>query len=107
MTVERGRIGDTPPPASGETFLPLASLGATQVEEIVSSSSPDTGAQVQDHDEWVVLLDGSATLEVDGVALELRAGDWVLLRARTPHRVLRAQRGTRWLAVHGGERPGG
>jgi cupin 2 domain-containing protein len=106
MTDRWGRIGDSPPPESGETFRPLASLGGAQVEEIVSSSMPDTDVQVQDHDEWVVLLEGDATLEVEGVAHHLRAGDWVLLPARIPHRVLRTDRGARWLAVHAAPRGG-
>jgi cupin 2 domain-containing protein len=106
MTAQRGRVGDSPPPESGETFRPLASLGGVRVEEIVSSATPDTGGQVQDHDEWVVLLEGDATLEVEGVAHHLRTGDWVLLPARIPHRVLRTDRGTRWLAVHAALRGG-
>jgi quercetin dioxygenase-like cupin family protein len=100
MTVERGRIGDTPAPASGEDFHTLAGIGGVRIEEIVSSATPDTGVQVQDHDEWVVLVAGAAVLDVDGAPVELRAGDWILLPAGRPHRVLRTAAGTRWLALH-------
>ena len=55
---------------------------------------------LQAHDEWVLVLSGEATLDVDGDLRELGTNDWVLLRAGTPHRLLTAQPGTTWLAVH-------
>jgi cupin 2 domain-containing protein len=55
---------------------------------------------VQVQDEWVVVLDGEAVLEVDGAEVRLARGDWVLLPAAKPHRVLMTAAGTRWLAVH-------
>lgn len=61
----------------------------------------------QGSDEWVVLLDGGAQLEVDGERVVLRPGDWVLLPAGTPHRLVHTDAGTRWLAVHAQEEPGG
>ena len=53
----------------------------------------------QDHDEWVVLLQGAAELEVNGETLLLEPGDWVLLPRHTPHRLIRTTQGTSWLAV--------
>ncbi|WP_370327505.1 cupin domain-containing protein [Euzebya sp.] len=90
----------TAAPAHGERFEELVHRRGVVVEQIVSSSSPDTSEQIQDHDEWVLLLDGAATLEVAGVPLDLAAGQWVVLPARTPHRVVSTAAGTRWLAVH-------
>ena len=55
---------------------------------------------MQDHDEWVVVLAGAASLEIDGRQHALGAGDWVLLPAGVPHRVLATTAGTSWLAVH-------
>ncbi len=89
----------------GERFVDLATLGGVRVEHIVSSDSPDPAEQVQDWDEWVLVLAGSADLAVAGTVATLAAGDWVLLPAGTPHRVLRAERGTQWLAVHGTRDP--
>jgi hypothetical protein len=37
---------------------------------------------------------------VGGDTLDLNAGDWVLLRARVPHRLLETVPGTTWLAIH-------
>ncbi len=66
---------------------------------------PETGLQVQAWDEWVVVLVGAAVLEVDGVVVRLGPADWIALPAGTPHRVVRTESGTQWVAVHGG--PGG
>jgi quercetin dioxygenase-like cupin family protein len=95
-----GRLGAHVVPESGEHFAVIARLGGVTIEEITSSADPDTTRQVQDHDEWVALLTGRAELEIDGATRELHAGDWLLLPAGTPHRVLRTEPGSRWLAVH-------
>ena len=63
--------------------------------------------QVGEADEWVVVLDGSAELEVAGQQRTLAAGDWIVLPAGTPHRVLATTTGTRWLAVHVAPSSGG
>jgi cupin 2 domain-containing protein len=60
----------------------------------------------QDHDEWVVLLEGTAELEVDGETLFLEQGDWVLLPRRMLHRLIRTTQGTNWLAVRFSESRG-
>ena len=70
------------------------------MEQILSGELEEPPDYRQDQDEWVVVLSGSATLDVDGERLELGAGDWVLLPAGTPHRLARTERGTTWLAVH-------
>ena len=104
MTTERatqsGRLGVSLPPDTGELFDEVARLGAVRIEEITSSVTPDTAPQLQDHDEWVVLLSGFAELELEGEARTLVPGDWLLLPAGTAHRVLRTGVGSRWLAVH-------
>lgn len=98
-----GNLLDTPDaPNHGERFTTLAALGGVTIESIVSSATPDAYAYDQPHDEWVVLLAGSATIEVEGRAQLLRAGDWLLLPAHTRHRVLATSAGARWLAVHVG-----
>jgi mannose-6-phosphate isomerase-like protein (cupin superfamily) len=97
----RGRLARDVP-ADGEAFHGLTSVGTTRIEHIVSSDTPDPSVQQQDWDEWVLLLAGRAVLDVDGRSLELSGGDWLLLPAGTPHRVLRTESGTHWLAVHAG-----
>ena len=90
-------VGDAP--AEGERVTPLASGRGFAVEQILSGELAAPHDYQQDHDEWVVVLDGGAVLEVGGVAHDLAAGDWWFLPAGTPHRLERTAPGTSWLAV--------
>ena len=68
------------------------------IEQVLSGAvAPVDYDQIED--EWAVVLDGAAVLDVDGERVELGAGDWVLLPARTPHRLLHTEPGTSWLTV--------
>lgn len=87
-------------PATGERFETLVRAGNVHIERITSSAAPDPTVYVQRQDEWVVLLAGEATLDVDGQRVEMGPGDWVLLPAGTPHAVLATTAGARWLGVH-------
>ena len=86
-------------PAVGEDTVVLARASGFTVEQILSGRLDAPQDYVQDHDEWVVVLDGGAVLEVAGVAHDLVAGDWWFLPAGTPHRLVRTAPGTSWLAV--------
>lgn len=100
MDVIRGRL--RPPdeaPAHGEDADELVRVQNLVVEQILSGTVEPTD-YLQDQDEWVVVLAGAASLDVAGEVHELAAGDWLLLPAGTPHRLLRTQPGTSWLAVH-------
>ncbi len=98
--VTKGRLsrGDAAP-ADGEETVVLASGVGFAVEQILSGRLDAPQDYEQDHDEWVVVLGGGAVLEVDGVEHELGVGDWFLLPAGTPHRLVRAEPETSWLAV--------
>ncbi len=100
MTPVRGTLPDAAAPDHGERFVELARLGGTTIEHIVSSTRPDDTEQDQPRDEWVVLLHGTAELEVGGTHVSLTSGQWLLLPAHTRHRVLATSEGARWLAVH-------
>jgi cupin 2 domain-containing protein len=87
-------------PAAGEQSEELARLGGVVVEQILSGAIAAPVDYDQDHDEWVVLLSGGATLDVEDESLELAAGDWVLLRAHVQHRLVETVPGSTWLALH-------
>ena len=95
----RGRLEAAPPPEAGERFELVARFGDVEIEQIVSSASPDDVLYDQPEDEWVVVRTGHATLWVDGATVELTADDWLFLPARVPHRVVATAPGTTWLAV--------
>ena len=94
------RDGSVPPraaPAIGET-RPARAVGAVVVEQILSGRL-ERRLTTGDVDEWVVVLAGRAELEVAGTRLTLEAGDWLLLPAGTPHRLVETEPGTSWLTV--------
>lgn len=87
-------------PETGEYSEVLTRLGGAVVEYIVSGTISSPVDYDQAHDEWVMVLEGAAVLEVDDERVELGSGDWVLLPAHVPHRLVDTQPGTRWLALH-------
>jgi len=93
-------FADRTPPAQGERFDVLLDHRNLVVERIVSSTDITPRTYVQPQDEWVVLVQGDALLDVEGAPVELKAGDHVFLPAHVPHTVRRVSEGALWLAVH-------
>ena len=84
----------------------LARREGVIIERIVSrahSSAPDFWYD-QDHDEFVILLRGTATLRFrpDEGTVELSVGDYLLIPAHRKHRVESTSSSPEavWLAVH-------
>lgn len=89
-----------------EEFRDLIPDQGVKIERIVSRghTTPDGEWYDQDRDEWVVVLEGRATLEwEDGRRRDLGRGDSVLLPAHERHRVAATSSDPPviWLAVHG------
>lgn len=87
-----------------ELFTTLVQRPGVRVERIVShgQSSPAGFWYDQDESELVLLVAGSARLEVEGSGeLALEPGDWIDLPARCRHRVswTDPEAATVWLAV--------
>lgn len=102
MHVVRGRLApSSSAPSEGEQVTTLVAASGFTVEQILSGRLPAPEAFSQDHDEWVAVLAGDATLIVDGEQIVLCAGDWLLLPAGCPHTVTETAPGTSWLALHG------
>ncbi|MBK1632178.1 hypothetical protein CKO31_15820 [Thiohalocapsa halophila] len=87
---------------TGEQFDTLIRRSDVHIERIVSSPRPEPVGYDQAHDEWVLLLQGQATLDLAGDEVQLAAGDHLLIPAHCPHRVLATSETPRcvWLAVH-------
>jgi cupin 2 domain-containing protein len=97
----RGRLRDTAAaPHAGEDVERLLDLHGVVVEHILSGTLGSRVDYRQEHDEWVVLLAGGATLVVDGEPVELNAGDWLFLPALVEHTLVTTAPGSSWLAVH-------
>jgi len=98
-------FANLPAAADGEAVLPLVEIGHARVERIVSNglASPPDFWYDQPEDEWVLLLQGTASLEfAEGDAVQLKAGDYLLIPSHAKHRVAATSSHAIWLAVHGG-----
>jgi cupin 2 domain-containing protein len=87
-------------PPKGEIFDTLLEDKNIKINRIVSSDILDDELYIQDEDEWVVLIKGSATIEMDGREIYLKSGDTLFIPSKTPHRVVKTQRDTLWLCIH-------
>lgn len=97
--VRRGHLLDaSDAPSTGERTAEIVRVGNLVIEQILSGRAEPVDYD-QDEDEFAVVLAGAAVLDVEGERVELAAGDWVLLPARTPHRLLHTEPGTNWLTV--------
>lgn len=88
------------PPQQGEYFKTLLQQQGILIELILSSSQIEPQEYIQEQDEWVVLLQGEAVLDIAGETIRLRAGNYIFLAAQTPHTVLAVSQGALWLAIH-------
>lgn len=89
-----------------EVFEQLIPDQGVLIERIISTgqASPEGLWYNQDRDEWVVLLQGAATIEwQNGGKEDLLAGDYLFIPAHQQHRVERTSDDPPciWLAVHG------
>ena len=98
---------DLPQPLPAEEVCePLLQTPQVLVERIISSGQVTPPGQWYDQprDEWVLLVQGSATLEfASGETRSLRAGDHLLIPAHQRHRVAFTSQHPPclWLAIHG------
>lgn len=93
-----------PEDAPEELFTELLSSDVVRIKRIVSfgQSSSEGFWYDQEENEWVLLLEGSATLGFeDGSTLNLGPGDHLNIPARQRHRVEKTDPNGRtvWLAV--------
>ncbi len=107
MTRSRNNIfASMPPRSSDERFETLWKNEHFQLERIVSQGHATPAGQWydEDQDEWVILLQGNARLQIEDQEqpISLDPGDYLLIPAHTRHRVewTDPDRTTIWLAIH-------
>jgi Mannose-6-phosphate isomerase len=115
MSVPAGSLlSDLPPGRLPEELFTtlVSSVGASsagvRIERILSTgqTSPEGFWYDQAWDEFVLVVQGAARLQIEGEAERpLGPGDWMMIPAHTRHRVAWTDpdRATVWLAVHIGE----
>jgi len=91
------------PTTNVEVIEDRLQLDGVKIERIISNGQPSP-ANVwydQEQDEWVLLAQGTATLEFKhGEKKEMQAGDYLLIPSHLKHRVSEVSRDAVWLAVH-------
>jgi cupin 2 domain-containing protein len=88
-----------------ELFESLEDHNNLKIERIISQGHCTPAGQWYDQDwnEWVLLVQGEATISYqDGLTVSLQAGDYLMIPAHTRHRVAWTQpdQTTIWLAIH-------
>ncbi|WP_303760488.1 cupin domain-containing protein [Sphingobium yanoikuyae] len=94
-------------PSGQERFEKILCRAGTKIERIISYGhrTPQDCPYLQQWDEWVTLLAGSAELQLEGMGLyRLRVGDHLLIPAGVAHWVTHCDDPTIWLAVHVGKK---
>jgi cupin 2 domain-containing protein len=90
----------------GELSTELADAAGFRVERIVSwgDVTPEGSWYDQDHDEWVIVMQGEGVVEDErGARTVLRTGDAMFIASHVRHRVTHTSVAPPciWLAVHG------
>lgn len=87
-------------PKTGETFTALLEHKNIKINRIVSSKTVEPVSYIQEEDEWLVLIQGKATLLMQGDEVVLTEGETLFIPAKTPHSVIKTDDNTLWLTVH-------
>ena len=87
-------------PVNGEIFKILLKQKNIVIEKIISSNLIPEKQYIQDHDEWVLLVDGKAEIFIHDKKIWLTTGDYLFIESGVPHKVLQTHKGTVWLAIH-------
>ena len=97
---------DIPAELTDELFETICSTDRVKIERIVSKghASPDGFWYDQEQNEFVLIIQGSAGLKVQGQddIISLKAGDYLNIKSHVKHRVVWTDSAceTIWLAVH-------
>ena len=92
-----------PSDLSQEVFETLFEADNIRIERIISHghSSPKEGWYDQEENEWVIVLEGSATLAFAQREVKLKKGDFLNIKAHEKHKVIHTAQNqkTVWLAI--------
>jgi cupin 2 domain-containing protein len=86
--------------ATQEHFETLLEKKNITIKKIVSWDLRDGEWYLQEEDEWVVLLEGSALIEYESELKALGAGEYLYIPRGTKHRVKETSQDALWLAVY-------
>ncbi len=88
------------PPKGSEAFTTLLEREGIRIKRIVSNQVATPQSFLQEEDEWVVLLEGKASLEMEGKTYILSKGDTLFIPEKTKHTLLQTSSNSVWLAIY-------
>jgi cupin 2 domain-containing protein len=88
------------PALDSEVFKTLLSDKNVEIKTIISNTLKTQQTFTQECDEWVVVLEGCAKLEMDGIIHKLKKGDTLFIPANKKHTLLKTRKIVVWLAVY-------
>ena len=88
------------PDLDDENFKTMLKHKNVSVKRIVSNTLKTPQTFKQDVDEWVVVLQGCAKLEMDGIIHKLKKGDSLFIEANKEHTLLKTKQVVVWLAIY-------
>ncbi len=90
----------TPPDLDSETFQSLLNHKNVTIKTIVSNTLKTAQIFEQDCDEWVVVLQGCAKIEMQGRVYKLTKGDTLFIPSQTKHTLVKTKKIVIWLAIY-------
>ncbi len=88
------------PDVDDEKFKTMLQHKNVSVKRIVSNTLKTPQTFRQDVDEWVIVLQGCAKLEMDGIIHKLKKGDSLFIEANKEHTLLKTKQVVVWLAIY-------
>jgi len=83
-----------------ESIKKLYKTDKVSIEYIRSNNCLLSEWYCQDEDEWLVLFEGEAVLEVEGKTVRLQRGDTLFIGAQQRHQIISTSSNAQWLTVH-------
>ncbi|WP_304543368.1 cupin domain-containing protein [Sulfurimonas microaerophilic] len=90
----------TLPELDSENFTTLLEHKNVKISRIISNTLKTEQTFLSDKDEWVIVLQGCAKLEMNGSVHKLTKGESLFIPANTEHKLLKTKKVVIWLAVY-------
>lgn len=88
------------PDLDSENFTTLLEHKNVTISRIISNTLKTEQTFLSNKDEWVIVLQGCAKLEMNGVIHKLTKGSSLFIPANTEHKLLKTKKVVVWLAVY-------
>ena len=90
----------TLPDLDSEKFSTIFQHKNVKIKTIVSNTLSTPQIFTQTEDEWVIVLQGCAKIEIDGKIHKLKKGNHLFIPANKQHTLLKTKKVAVWLAVY-------